>query len=281
MSQQVFDRSTKWLVEQHGRDVLYLGRVRDVRRCQALQAELVQPRRLPDGLLEVFFQGQKKPGRVLVEVATYPEKRVVQQAMDDLTLAALHLGELPDLLVLVLCRKGKQRVAAGHEVRGKLGWSRLAGAWKVVELWTLEAEELLAVGELGLIPWVPLTTFAGPPERLLERCREQIERQAGLEERANLLAVSQVLAGLRFTNEDLLSILGGREVMIESPVLRKLIAEELQDALILVLAGRFGTVPTDLTTDLRKITKEAKLRELFSFSGVCPTLEAFHERMVS
>jgi hypothetical protein len=46
------------------------------------------------------------------------------------------------------------------------------------------------------VPWVTLMQFDGPPEALLERCAEKIEREAShARERADLLAVSQVLMG--------------------------------------------------------------------------------------
>ena len=32
---------------------------------------------------------------------------------------------------------------------------------RVVELWTVPAEELLQTGDIGLVPWIPLTDFAG------------------------------------------------------------------------------------------------------------------------
>jgi len=66
--------------------------------------------------------------------------------------------------------------------------------WQVVELWTIPAEELLQAGDVGLIPWVPLTDFADPPERMLQRCREAIEERAPPGEKANLLAVTQVFS---------------------------------------------------------------------------------------
>lgn len=47
-----------------------------------------------------------------------------------------------------------------------------------VELWTLPAEQFLAQADVGVTPWVPLMHFDGPPEALLERCAEKIEREA-------------------------------------------------------------------------------------------------------
>src|SRR5262245_59743764 len=121
-----FDKGSKYLVQQHARGILLLGGATGVRSVKAMQAELVHPRRLPDGLLEVYFEGQKRPDHVLVEIATYPEPRALEQALDDLTLARQHLkGELPELLMLVLCPKGKFRISGKHAVRSRLGWSEL------------------------------------------------------------------------------------------------------------------------------------------------------------
>jgi len=60
-----------------------------------------------------------------------------------------------------------------------------------VELWTLPAEELLQAGDVGLIPRVPLTDFADPPETTLQRRRESIEQHGPPGEKANLLTVTR------------------------------------------------------------------------------------------
>jgi predicted transposase YdaD len=281
MPRHEFDKGSKYLVQQQGKGVLWLGGARDVRLCRALQAELVQPRRLPDGLLEVDFHGRDKPVRFLVEVATYPEKRVLQQALDDLTLAAAHFREPPELLIVVLRPKGRFRVPRRHERKSRLGWSALAGEWNVVELWEREADELLAAGDVGVVPWVPLTRFAGPPEDLLTRCRERIEQQAHRDDRANLLAVSQVMAGLRFPQEELLALLGGTQVMSESPVITKLLAKTGQEVIVEVLTARFGKVPHEIVQRLRAVVKEKDIKALARFAGTCPDLATFRERLPS
>src|ERR1700738_372655 len=114
MARHEFDKSSKWLIQKHGNGILYLGRVREVRSWRALQAEWVQPRRLPDGLLEVIFHGRRTPDYFLLEVATYPEKRILEQALHDLMLAYHQLGVLPELLTVVLHPKGRFRVSGGH-----------------------------------------------------------------------------------------------------------------------------------------------------------------------
>jgi hypothetical protein len=151
----------------------------------------------------------------------------------------------------------------------------------VVELWTLPAEELLVANDLGLIPWVPLTYFDGPPEPILERCRERIDKQAPPAERTNLLAVTQILARLRYNDTQLLAILGGTQIMIESPLIQELMAQRDQRAILKFLETRFGAIPPEVAARLRGVLDEQKLDELIQFAAACPDLESFRVRLAA
>jgi hypothetical protein len=104
---------------------------------------------------------------------------------------------LPEVLTVVLRPRGDVEVGSEEELHSRLGWTGLRINWRVVKLWTLPAEQLLAANDVGLVPWVPLTRFTGPPEVLLQECRQRIDAQAPAEERDNLLAVTQVMTRLR------------------------------------------------------------------------------------
>jgi hypothetical protein len=279
MARQRFDVASKWLLHNQGKGTLLVGGLKGVRRIAALPGEIAQTRKYPDGLLQVFLKGEKKPHHVLVEVATYSERRALKQALDDLTLAYSAFGHLPELLMLVLRPKGTFRITGKHEVRTKLGLARLEAEWKPVELWGLPAERFLAEAEPGTVPWITLMDYSGPPEALLERCAEKIEREAQPRDRADLLAVSQVFTGLRFPDPELLRLLGGQEPMIESPVLQKVIANALQEAILEILKDRFGTLPRELTKQLREILSEKKLRKLSVVAAKCPDLNAFRDAL--
>ena len=134
MAQQTFDPSSKWMLEEQGASILYIAGERRVVACKARKAEVVQPRKLPDGLLEARFAGRAEPSLVLVEVATYPEKRVVQQVADDIRLVRQARGVLPEALVLCLCRRGAYRVPEQTKAKSTLGWTQEKLSWKVVEL---------------------------------------------------------------------------------------------------------------------------------------------------
>ena len=106
--------------------------------------------------------------------------------------------------------------------------TELGGRWRVVELWKVPAEPVLAAADPGMMPWVPLMHAAEPPEVVVRRCREVIDRHAPAEEHERLIAVTQVFTRLRYKDPNLLSILGGKTAMIESPLIRELTAEESQ-----------------------------------------------------
>jgi hypothetical protein len=281
MARQRIDIASKWLLHNQGKGALLVGGLTGVRRYQPMPGEIAQHRKYPDGLLQVFLAGEKKPHHVLIEVATYPEKRALKQALGDLALAYGALGHLPELLMLVLRPKGRFRIEGRHEVRSKLGLACLAAEWKPVEVWNLPAEDFLARADVGVAPWTPLMRFDGPPEALLERCREKIDREAPAKDQADLLAVAQVMTELRFPDPELVRLLGGQQAMIESPLLQRMRAETIQEAILEALKARFGTVPREVTKLLRGVLNEKKLKKLNGVAAACPDLEAFREALLS
>jgi hypothetical protein len=282
MAEPIYDLSGKWLLEHQGRAIALLGGLRDVIRCKSVQSEVVQPRQLPDGLLEVRLRGKREPVLLLVELATYPEKRVVEQMMDGLRLVRQVRGVLPDGLCVVLHPKGKYQVPQEGTAQSALGWSQEALSWRVLEVWTLSAEKMLAGPDVGAVPLVPLMNFDGPPEPLLRRCRDRIDREGG-EHRANLLAVTQTLMKLRFPQQEFLDLLGGSRAMIESPLIKEIVektrAETRQKDIEEDIQARFGPLPESARASLEGLTDKAKLGTLRRFANTCLTMEAFLERL--
>jgi hypothetical protein len=281
MPRQQFDMGSKWLLQYQGKSALFIGGFPRVERLEPMPGEIVQNRKYPDGLFNATFSGRRKPSHVLVEVATYAEKRVLRQALDDLAVAFAALRHVPELLMLVLRPKGKLRIGGKHEVQSPLGYSRLGGVWKVVELWTLPATKFLDEAGPGAVPWITLMDFPGPPEELLQRCADKIEREAHPKDRADLLAVSQVMTGLRFPDPDLLRLLGGKEAVFDSPVLKKMRVETMLELTLHALKRRFGTVPHKVAKQLREVIDEKKQRELNEVANTCPNMEAFQQALLN
>jgi hypothetical protein len=270
-----YDKSSQWLIQHHGDSIVRLAGEGRIAAWRPAKSELVQPQRIPDGLLEVWLEGEQEPNLYLVEIYSTPDRRQMQALADDLMLTYLGRKVVPEVVALFLSQGDGTRVPPRLQLMSRQGWSRLEVSWHAVELWTVPAEELLAANDVGLIPWVPLAKFDGPPEVIVEQCRERIEQQAPAAEKPNLLAVTQVLMRLRYDDPGLFGILGGERTMIESPLIQELLGKRAHKDLLLVLEGRFGSVPPELATQLRTIVDEEKLDELMKQVGVCPTLQAF------
>jgi hypothetical protein len=281
---QEYDRSSKWLIQHHGDSILRLAGVVGIEAWRPLQAEVVQPRQLPDGLIEARLEGKTEPDLFVLELATYPDARIEQQVLRDLTLVYLDRRIIPDVITLVLHPKGKLEISGASELSSPNGMTRLAVVWRVVQLWSIPALHLLSAQDLGLIPWVPLARFDGPPEPIFRECRRRIDQEALPEEHENLLAVTQVLAGLRYNDARLFQILGGRDAMIESPVLQELKAEWTREssraAIVDVLVARFGPAAEDLNVRLEAVEDESRLKELVKRAAVCPDLGSFEQELL-
>lgn len=289
------DRASKWIITHHGDTLLRLGGITGFTRWKPLQSEVVAPRRLPDGLLEVRFPNDPEPTLVLVEIETYPDNTADAQVLDDLMLIAVDRGVVPEVVSLVLKPKGNLTVTGRAERQSRRGGTTLGGAWSVVRLWELDAEQLFATDDVGLVPWIPLARTTQSPEQLLARCRDRLVTVADPADRAGLTAVAQILAGLAFPDRRFFDFFGGAEAMIESPVLdevREILRKrfeaqykaegmaqgrvaEAQESILTTLEARFGTLPDDTRAKLTAITDLPRLKALVRLAATCPDLATF------
>jgi hypothetical protein len=190
---------------------------------------------------------------------------------------------MPEVLTLVLHPGGRKPIQGVAEMISPQGWTRLHLRWKAIELWKIPAAELLAANDLGLIPWVPVAKIDGPPESIFRECRARIVRNAPVDDRENLLAMTQFLARLNYNDPGLFQILGGHEAMIESPLLKELITENTRKttraAILKFLVARFGPDARKLRAALGAIGDDKQLGKLVEDSARCPDLESFKKML--
>jgi hypothetical protein len=121
------------------------------------------------------------------------------------------------------------------------------------------------------------------PEVLLRQCREHIEKQAPVKEWPNLLAITQIMAGMRYDIKMITRVLGGQKMLTENPLLRQLFAEKTLEILhrhiIEVLEERFDAVPDNLASAIQAIQNEKKLESHFRYAIKCRSLKSFRERL--
>jgi hypothetical protein len=276
------DHATNWLMQHHPAALVRLVGIPQLRSCKAAHTRITLPQALPDGLLEVLLPQQEAPLHLLLEIESYPSKENEEQIVRDMDLAELALGTLPDTVLMVLRQRGRKQ-SSKRTRRSPLGWARRRHEWRVVELWNVLAEEVLALGEVGLVPLLPLTRSRHAPETLLQQCRERIERQGRPEERSTLTAVTAILTSLRFGHpEHWLELLGGKKVVSDSPLYQKWMEEQAcatrQADIVAFLKARFGAVSEDLTARIQSVTDLQKLEEAVTLAGRCTSLDAFRRR---
>jgi hypothetical protein len=290
-----YDKSSKWLIRRYGGVILrrLLG-IRRIASWKALQAETVAPRRLPDGIIEVRRVGKPRPALFVLEISTYPYKRLARQALDDALLIYLERGIVPEVVSIVLRPRGQRPVPGELTVLSEEGTTQIRVQWKVVEVWKIPAEELLTAGDVGLIPLVPLARFDGPVEPILQECRERIDRIPSETECENLRVVTHFFAGLEYNDPRLFEKLGGNNAMFKtgSPILREIVEEETrkaareakrqmaETAITSVLTARFGPEAEALRTRLKAIG-DTRFEEFFGLAGTCPDLASFREQIPS
>jgi len=279
-----YDASSKWLIETFATELLRLAGIGPVSRVRPLPGELVQSRQLPDGLVEVTFPDRAEPVLHLIEVNTYPYSRVADELLDDVLLTYLDRRVVPEVIALTLCEKGHVKIDPDIRVDSALGHTRLEASWRVVNLWELNATDFLPLTDPGMAPWVPLMKIDGPPEPVLQQCRDVIETVPAPGRKGNLLGVTQILAGLRFDEKMLESLFRVEGKMIESPVLEKWFHQRdvatRQTVLHEALEAHFGVpVPADVSAAIRVIQDEEQLKSLLPIAFTSPTLDAFRQAL--
>jgi hypothetical protein len=226
-----------------------------------------------------FWKAKQDPDLFLIEIATFPEARVEEQMVRDALLVLLDRRKMPEVLTLVLRPRGNYSLPSERQFKSRLGLAKVQANWRVIELWNFPAEALLASEGIGLIPWVPLSSFEGPPERVLQRCRVAIDQRASADERANLLAVTQVMTRLRYNDPNLLALFGGIQTMIESPLIQEIVANSNHKLISKVLQSRLGEVPRDILQDLKCVLDYDKLENLATVAATCADWDAFRQEL--
>src|SRR5262249_15757745 len=99
----------------------------------------------------------------------------------------------------------------------------------------------------------------------------------------SLLAVTKVLARLNFDKPEWLDILGGREVMIESPLIQELRDEFRRDSkvedILHLLQERFGPAGPAIAAGLAQVKTDTQLLRLLLDAAHCASVQKFEERL--
>ena len=98
-----------------------------------------------------------------------------------------------------------------------------------------------------------------------------------------MLAVTQLLARLRYDDAKLFEILGGRKAMTKSLFLGDIKAEWTREAaiedLVTVLVARFGDQAGAVENALKAIDDASRLKELIKHAATARSLNSFRKQL--
>jgi predicted transposase YdaD len=145
----------------------------------------------------------------------------------------------------------------------------------VIRLWQRSAQRFLS-GGLGVLPLAPLCRLpAGVPttealEPILRRINERLTQEAPPPVRAQLLAATYVLLGLRITEEQATHLFHGVQQMEDSTTYQGILrrgeakgrVEALQQTLLRQGRKRFGPASKAVQTTIQEIAEIRRLERL-------------------
>lgn len=208
-------------MEYQGNSLVKFLRLPPVESIRPVATDLVTPRRIPDGLFEVLYQGQESPSPLLIEVESHPDTDAGRQMLEDILLVRLTYQVFLDAVLIVLSPRGNRDapdfvefVTPGGTVAGLI-------RWRVIKMWELDAEDLFALNDPGLVPWITLSRTEQPPREFLQRCRDLLDLAPPTERVSELKAVTSVFASIRYNEIDVAEFFSGVQNMIASPFLDK------------------------------------------------------------
>ncbi|MDB5313162.1 MAG: hypothetical protein JWO38_7364 [Gemmataceae bacterium] len=177
-------------------------------------------------------------------------------------------------VALLLRRDAAAPNLTGLVTRGYPGGEEyLRFTYRIVRLWELPADQLLAAG-LGAAPLALLTDDAVPrlPE-LVTRFADRVDREAPDRDAGNLLLTCGfILLGLRYDKDVIRTLFAGVQRMKESSTYQSILDEgrdeglargivaARQEDVMALLQERFGTVPPEIESRVRAATDPTRLQ---------------------
>ena len=167
--------------------------------------------------------------------------------------------------------------------------------YRVMRMW--EQNPAIFLNDSGLLPLAPLAQ-TNSPETLLTQVAAEVAKIEAIEQRRNVLAAVQIIAGLRY-DKTLIQQLLREDIMRESVIYQDILQQGIQQGvqrgreegrgegeaslIIRQLTRRFGELPPQLPQQIRSLSLaqlEALGEELLDFTDLSEVI-AFIEQLTS
>jgi predicted transposase YdaD len=173
-----------------------------------------------------------------------------------------------------------------HRLRDKWDMGILEYAYTVIRVWEERRQPIIAAGLVGLYPLLPLMKGENKEETPEQALKESISVVQEIQDEAlqlDLLAAMAIMAGGRFSEKLVLSMIR-REMVMESPIFREWVREERAEgkaegkaeAICKYLEVRFDTASLGLQQRVRSITDLDELNRIMNSIYTAGTTDEAH-----
>jgi predicted transposase YdaD len=160
-------------------------------------------------------------------------------------------------------------------------------SYEVIRVWEQRREPVIAAKLVGLYPLLPLMKGENEqetPDQALKECISVVQKVEDESLILDLLAVMAIMAGGRFPEKLVLSMIR-REMVMESPIFQEWVKEERaeaeargevrgrQDSICKYLEVRFGTAALELQRQVRDISSLDELNRIINSIYTTGTIE--------
>lgn len=174
-----------------------------------------------------------------------------------------------------------------HRLRDIWDKGILEYAYEVIRVWEQRRQPVIAAKLVGLYPLLPLMKGESEqetPEQALKECMNVVQEVEDESLQLDLLAVMAIMAGGRFPEKLVLSMIR-REMVMESPIFQEWVKEERAEAeargrtegkaeaICKYLEVRFGTAALELQRQVRGISSLDELNRIINSIYTTGTIE--------
>lgn len=190
----------------------------------------------------------------------------------------LHSYKSPPYQVVIYM--GKAQLSMTNSARyEQTANSRLDYGYELIDFSQIEAEEILHLNEVGLLPVLPLTKISTEENIHLRRMVDIIlarTEHIDFNTRKNLIFKTEILAGIKFSKDVVYNIFSEVETMLnlkESSTYQRILEEGIKESVLTAVEEKFGTVPDSIRLIVDSMTDPNALRDLLRKTIKAKTLE--------
>jgi hypothetical protein len=194
---------------------------------------------------------------------------------------------LPVVSIVLWLEPGGAIPASPYELRAG---DRLIATWHFIgiEVYRLRAADLLARGQVGLLPLIAFTDDGKSPETI-ESVAQAVQQRASSKDVAELELLLALFSARTLGTDTVLAMIRrlfmSTEILDESPLYHYLVqkareqamAEGMAQSVLALLRGRFGDPPADVAEAISTASRETLLAILHNATS--DTLAQVRERL--